>query len=96
MIGKLNILAAVFSREFKVYRLILKDSRTPKLPKILLSIALGYALLPFDIIPDWIPILGHLDDLVVVSGLVILALKLVPKEIVAECRRMVEAPEQST
>jgi len=51
--------------------------------------AIGYLLLPIDLIPDFIPVIGHLDDLVIVPGLIYLALKMIPDEVVAECRRKV-------
>lgn len=70
-----------------MYRLILADPRTPRFPKILLGLALGYALLPFDLIPDFLPVIGQLDDLVIVPGLVLLALKYIPKEVVEDCRK---------
>ena len=76
-------------REIKVYQLVLKDSRTPRCAEVVLSLAVGYALLPFDIIPDFIPVLGHLDDVIIVPLLVIIALRMIPKEVVADCREKV-------
>ncbi|MEE9204945.1 MAG: YkvA family protein [Nitrospirales bacterium] len=78
-----------FQREVKVYQFVLRDRRTPRLPKILLGLAVGYLALPFDIIPDFLPVIGHLDDLVLVPGLVCVAMKLIPKQVFDECRTQV-------
>lgn len=86
----LREVAVRFKKEFAVYRLVLKHPHTPLLAKILLGLAIGYALLPFDLIPDFIPVIGHLDDLVIVPGLVVLALWLIPQTVVDECRKEVE------
>ena len=69
-----------------MYQLVLKDRRTPKLAKVLLGLAVGYALSPIDLIPDFLPVLGYLDDIVLVPALVLLALKLVPREVIEDCR----------
>ena len=76
-------------QELKVYKLILQDKRTPKSAKVFLWLAIGYALSPFDLIPDFIPVLGQLDDLIIVPALVIIALRLVPKDVITDCRAKV-------
>ena len=86
---KLKAAGVSLKRELAVYRLVLKDPRTPKLSKVLLGMAVGYALLPFDLIPDFIPVLGHLDDVIIVPALVILALKLIPPSVIEDCRKKV-------
>ena len=83
---KARKVAKQFKTAIKIYRLVLKDKRTPLLGKLLLGFAIGYFFLPFDIIPDFIPVLGQLDDLIIVPLLVILALKLIPSDLVQEHR----------
>ncbi len=65
-------------------RLLYTDSRTPKITKILLWIAIGYALSPIDLIPDFIPVIGHLDDIIIVPVLLYIAIKSVPKDVYIE------------
>ena len=87
MFEQFKILAKQIKRELIIYRNIARDPRTPWLPKMLLLAAIGYVLLPFDLIPDWIPVLGVLDDVIIVPGLVILALKLIPREVIEDYRQ---------
>jgi len=75
-----------FKQEIEVYGLVLKHPRTPWAARALLGAAVAYAVSPIDLIPDFIPVLGQLDDLVIVPALVMMALKLIPKDVVAECR----------
>ena len=69
-----------------MYRLVLADRRTPLAARIILSLAVGYLLLPFDLIPDFLPIIGHLDDAVIVPALVVLAIKMIPTEVLDDAR----------
>ena len=63
-----------------------RDPRTPWYAKLLAAGVAAYAVSPIDLIPDFIPVLGILDDLVIVSLGAALAVKMVPKEVMAECR----------
>ena len=90
MFARLKALGRGLKREVHVYRLVLADRRTPRLAKLLLWLAVGYTLLPFDLIPDFIPVIGHLDDLIIVPALILLALKLIPAAVVADARRSAE------
>lgn len=56
------------------------------LPKIIIIITIWYVLSPIDLIPDFIPVLGYLDDVIILPLLIFLSLKLIPKEVMDECR----------
>lgn len=64
----------------------LKKKETPFSAKILAILTVGYALSPVDLIPDFIPVLGYLDDLIILPVLVALTIKLIPKDVFASCR----------
>ena len=74
--------------KLEVYALYLayKDPRTPWYAKLAAAAVAGYAFSPIDLIPDPIPILGYLDDLVILPLGVLLALKLIPPAVMADCR----------
>jgi uncharacterized membrane protein YkvA (DUF1232 family) len=72
--------------ELRLCRLLLMDERTPRAAKWMLGVAVAYLISPFDIIPDFIPVLGQLDDLLIVPALIFLAFKLVPDTVIADCR----------
>ena len=65
--------------------LALKRKDTPLAAKIAAGVTIGYALSPIDLIPDFIPILGYLDDIIILPVLIALSLKLIPKKIMDEC-----------
>lgn len=67
--------------------LAFKHEETPKLAKVMAGITIAYALSPIDLIPDFIPVLGYLDDLIILPMLVTVCIKLIPTEVMAECER---------
>lgn len=67
--------------------LALRDKETPLPAKILAGITVGYALSPIDLIPDFIPVLGQLDDLLLLPALAALTIRLIPAQVMDRCRR---------
>lgn len=64
----------------------LKHPKTPWYAKIIATITIVYALSPIDLIPDFIPVLGYLDDILLLPLLVMLVIRLIPKQVFEECR----------
>jgi uncharacterized membrane protein YkvA (DUF1232 family) len=87
---KSRSLLALFKTEIEIYRLVMRHPLTPRISRIFLGIAIAYAISPIDLIPDFIPVLGHLDDLLILPLLVWTARRTIPEEVVLECRRQVE------
>ena len=86
MLQRLRQVGASLRRELRTARRVAEHPRTPRLARWCLAAAVAYAVSPIDLIPDFIPVLGHLDDLLVVPGLIALGIWLVPADVVAECR----------
>ena len=84
-----------FKRKLIVYQRVLRDARTPVAAKFFLALAIGYLCMPFDLIPDFIPVIGHLDDAVIIPALVFAALRSVPPDIVSEQREQVIREQSS-
>ncbi|MEI7528596.1 MAG: YkvA family protein [Elusimicrobiota bacterium] len=72
--------------EVLYYKALAAHERTPRVSKWLIGLAVVYLASPIDIIPDFIPVLGQLDDLAVVPFLIWLALKFIPEDVRRECR----------
>ena len=68
-----------------------KDPRVPWYTRVFAGFVVAYAFSPIDLIPDVIPILGYLDDLVLVPLGIILLRKMIPPTVLAECRTKAEA-----
>jgi uncharacterized membrane protein YkvA (DUF1232 family) len=64
----------------------MKHKETPLFPKLLAAFTVAYALSPIDLIPDFIPVIGFLDDALILPGLIALIIKLIPKKIMDECK----------
>jgi uncharacterized membrane protein YkvA (DUF1232 family) len=79
--------ARKLKRQIWALSLALKDPQTPWTARIIIGCTVAYAVSPIDLIPDFIPILGQLDDLVILPGLIVLALRLIPRDVMARCRR---------
>lgn len=68
----------------------LKDKDTPAAAKLFAAVTVAYALSPIDLIPDFIPVLGYLDDLIILPALAAVTIKLIPKETLEKCRAKAE------
>ena len=88
--GNLRDRAKKLKTDVPAVFLALKDKRTPWYAKITAGIVVIYALSPVDLVPDFIPVLGYLDDVIILPALIALTVKLIPKETFAECRECAE------
>lgn len=72
---------------FALY-LAARDPRTPWYAKLLVAGIVAYALSPIDLIPDFVPVIGYLDDLILIPIGIALAIKLIPHQVLVECREL--------
>lgn len=94
--GRLESLKAWAGRlktELRALYLAYKDPRTPLHARALAIVVVAYAFSPIDLIPDPIPILGYLDDLVLVPLGIALTLRMIPPDVLAECRAKARTEE---
>ena len=82
--------AKALKKEITAIYYAYQNPNTAIITKIIIILTLGYALSPIDLIPDFIPILGYLDDLIIIPALISLSIKLIPKEIIEESRKKAE------
>jgi uncharacterized membrane protein YkvA (DUF1232 family) len=81
--------ARKFKLEAQALYLACRDTRTPWYAKAVAALVVAYAFSPIDLIPDPIPVIGHLDDVLLVPLGVWIAARLIPAEVLAECRAQV-------
>ena len=88
---RLKIWAAALKREVMTLWFACRDPRTPWYARVLAMLIVAYALSPIDLIPDFIPVLGYLDELILLPVGIYLVLKLVPAEALADARARAQA-----
>jgi len=91
MLSRIKTWARNLKRDAHAIYLASRDPRVPWYAKVLAIAVAAYALSPIDLIPDFIPIVGYLDDLVVVPLGIWLVVSLIPDEVMVECRTKADA-----
>lgn len=92
MIRRARQWARKIRRDAHAIYLVARDPRVPWYAKALAFCVAGYALSPIDLIPDFIPVVGYLDDLIIVPLGIVLVVKLISPEVIAEHRSLAAAP----
>ena len=91
MLDRLKSRASALKIELHALALAYRDPRVPWSARLVAALVVVYAFSPIDLIPDPIPIVGYLDDLILVPAGIALALRLIPAEVMADCRAQVRA-----
>ena len=86
MLNKIKTWASKLKQQAQLLQIVYQDKRTPLKAKVLIWITLGYLFSPIDLIPDFIPVLGLLDDIIIVPILIAITLKLIPKTIWSDAK----------
>ena len=86
MLNQIKLWARGIKRDVVALYFAARDPRTPKFAKVIAILVVGYALSPIDLIPDFIPLLGVIDDIVLVPLGIMLVVKFIPVDLVAEFR----------
>lgn len=94
VIDRLKVTARTLKQETLTLYFAARDPRTPWYAKAIAVVVVAYALSPFDLIPDFIPVLGYLDDLIIVPAGIALVLRLVPIEVLNECREQAKSADR--
>ena len=85
-LGRLKAWAGRLKTELRALYLAYNDPRTPLPARALAIVVVAYAFSPIDLIPDPIPVLGYLDDLILIPLGIALAVRMIPPDVLAECR----------
>lgn len=87
MIKRMKQWARRIKQDVVAIWLAARDPRTPRMAKVLALLVAAYAVSPIDLIPDFVPVLGYLDDLIIVPLGILLVVRLIPADLMAEFRR---------
>ena len=90
IMNKLNERAKKLKTDIPAVFLALKEKRTPWYAKIIAALVVVYALSPIDLIPDFIPLLGYMDDLIILPALIAWCVRCIPDEVFEDCRTRAE------
>jgi len=90
VLKKLNARAKQLKTDIPALFLCLKGKDTPLAAKVLAGLTVGYALSPIDLIPDFIPVIGYLDDILILPALIALTIRLIPKDTFDRYRKEAE------
>ena len=93
--SKLKDRAKKLKTDIPAVFLALKEKGTPWYAKALAAIVIIYALSPVDLVPDFIPILGYLDDIIILPALIALTVKFIPNDVFEKCRKGAEGMWQN-
>jgi uncharacterized membrane protein YkvA (DUF1232 family) len=93
-LSKLKQQAKRLKTDLYAISLACRDPRVPWYARAFAVCVVGYAFSPIDLIPDFIPVLGYLDDLILVPLGIVLVLKMIPPKVMLECRVMAQATMQ--
>ena len=96
LLGRLRSWARSLKGDVVALWFAARDPRTPWAAKVVAAMVAAYALSPIDLIPDFVPVLGYLDDLLIVPLGVMLAVRLVPPPLMAEFRRRAAEVDRPT
>lgn len=86
MLDRLKTRARTLKQDVYALYLAYRDRRTPWYAKVFAGLVAAYAFSPIDLIPDFIPVLGYLDDLMLLPLGIALAIRMIPAEVMADCR----------
>jgi uncharacterized membrane protein YkvA (DUF1232 family) len=95
LLARLKLRARSLKNEIRAIAIAFRDPRTPWYAKLVAACVVAYALSPLDLIPDFIPVLGYLDDLILLPLGVALVVRLIPAEVLADAKQNLSVADNS-